>query len=482
MKKGIFGKRIAASLFLFMLLILTMPACTSGSNSPDRELEGIAQLDGGYCSVDIFCQDLEFQKEGKLLFLESGDEGRFVVIAPGRMKLLVGEETLVVGYTLSDRKLELKFADSSQVYYYANEVEENVAQLDQPTGSEDNSPQQNQPTDIPPNPTQPEIESKNVQESAEVTFFYSYTLDANDTLEKNAHYRMELVDGTLGSADMVKQDPILTDLEFTRDGKLLIASAADAGIMTWDLASRSVIADRGDGRCMETRVSPDGEYVFVETSYCQIAALKSQTLESSGSIEGEMCTTLNDVHPDEYVVLTSTGGGKVVIHDLLNSNEIGSIPACYRAIFSSDGKRIVCFSEDQSIEVWDYHTKERLSSYQLGVPYGYYSISMSPADNVIAFSHNETGGILLYNFVTGESIELQPISSSGSIYHTSFSGDGSLVAASDSYNVYIWDVESASLVFEIRQSDYYVADIAFIPGTRQLAIAYPKWIEVWSED
>lgn len=482
MKTGSIRKRIAALLFLFMLLLLIMPACTNSANSPDRELEGIAQLDSGYCLGDIYCQDLEFRKEGELLFLETGDEGEFVVISPGRMKLSVGEESLVVGYTLSDGKLELKFDDYSLDYYYADEIEGNLARLDPPTDTEQNVIQQEQPTQIPPTATQPENEPVDIQENEEVVFSLSYILDANDMLEKNADYRMQLVDGTLGSADMVKQDPTLTDLEFTRDGKLLIASAGDAGIMTWDLASRSVIADRGDARCINTKVSPDGEYVFVETSYCQIAALKSQTLESSGSIEGEMCTTLNDVHPSDYVVLTSTGGGKVVIHDLLNGDEIDSIPACYWAVFSSDGRSIVCLSEGQSIEVWEYQTLEKLSSHQLGVPYRYYSISVSPTDDVIAFSYNETGGILLYNFVTKDSSELQAISSSGSIYHTSFSDDGSLVAASDSYNVYIWDAESASLIFEIRQSDYYVEDIAFMPGTRQLAIAYPKWIEVWSED
>ena len=482
MKKGSIRKRIAALLFLFMVLLLILPACASGANSPDRELEGIAQLDSGYCLGDIYCQDLEFRKEGELLFLETGDEGEFVVISPGRMKLSVGEESLVVGYTLSDGKLELKFDDYSLDYYYADEIEGNLARLDPPTDTEQNVIQQEQPTQIPPTATQPENEPVDIQENEEVVFSLSYILDANDMLEKNADYRMQLVDGTLGSADMVKQDPTLTDLEFTRDGKLLIASAADAGIMTWDLTSRSVIADRGDARCINTKVSPDGEYVFVETSYCQIAALKSQTLESSGSIEGEMCTTLNDVHPSDYVVLTSTGGGKVVIHDLLNGDEIDSIPACYWAVFSSDGRSIVCLSEGQSIEVWEYQTLEKLSSHQLGVPYRYYSISVSPTDDVIAFSYNETGGILLYNFVTKDSSELQAISSSGSIYHTSFSDDGSLVAASDSYNVYIWDAESASLIFEIRQSDYYVEDIAFMPGTRQLAIAYPKWIEVWSED
>ena len=482
MKERTSWQRMAALLSLFMLLILTIPACTSWAHSSDRELEGIAQLNSGYCSGDIFCQDLEFQKEGKLLFLVSGDVGRFVVISPGKIKLSVGEDTFVVGYTLSDGKLKLKFDDYSLDYYYADEIAENIAQPDQPTDTGQNVMQQEHLTLIPPTTTQPEFDVDDIEDIGEVTFSCSYTLDANDTLEKNAHSRMQLVDDTLGLADMVKQDPNLTDLEFTQDGKFLIASAADAGIMTWDLASRSVIADRGDGRCIDTKVSPDGKYVVVETSYCFINVMKSQSLEPVSSIEGEICTTLNDVHPNEYIVLVSTGGGKIVIHDLLNGNEINSIPACNWAVFSGDGKSVICFLADHTVEVWDYQTMEKLSSHQPGIPYGYHSLSVSPIDDVIALSHNETGGILLYNFVTKESIELQPIPSTGSIDRTAFSGDGSLVAASDSTNVYIWDVVSTSLVFEIRQSDYYVADIAFIPGTKQLAIAYPKWIEVWSED
>ena len=482
MKSGLFGKRISALSFLFMLLIVLMYACSNGSSLLDRELEGIAQLDDGYCSVDIFCQDLEFQKEGKLFFLESGDEGKFVVIAPGRMKLSIGQETLVVGYTLSDKKLELKFDDYSQVYHYSNEPEENVAQLVQPTDTEKNLIQPNQPTEIPPNLSQNEVESFDVQESVEVRFNRSYTLDANETLEKNAHYRMELVDGTLGSADMVKQDPYLTDIEFTHDGTFLVASAADAGIITWDVISRSIIADDNVGRCMYTKVNLDGEYFVVETSYCSIGILNSKSLEYIGSIEGGVCTTLNDIHPYEDIVSTSVSNEGSVLFDLMTGIRIDVIPNCHWTAFSSDGKSIYCFLGDQLVEVWNYQTKERQSSHQLGVTIRYHSLSVSPIEELIAFAHNETGSILIYDFVTKESIELVQLSSSDPIYHTSFSGDGRLVAASDSNNVYIWDVASAKLVFEIKQSDINVADISFIPGTRQLAIAYSKWIEVWGED
>lgn len=481
MKSCFFGKRISALVFLFMLLIVLMHACTNGSSLPDRELEGIAQLDDGYCSVDPFCQDLEFQKEGKLLFLESGDEGKFVVIAPGRMKLSIGEETLVLGYTLSDKKLELKFEDYRQVYYYSNEREENVAQLGQSTDTEQNFIQPNQPTVILPTTSQSEVESTNVQDSVEVRFTLSYTLDANETLEKNAHYRMELADGTLGSAHMVKQEPNLTDIEFSRDGTLLVASAGDAGIIVWDLITGSIITDI-TGRSMHTKVNSGGEYLVVETSYCSPIVLKSHSLEYVRSIEGGVCTTLIDIHPIEDIVSVnvSTEGG--VLFELLTGNKVDVIPDCYQPYFSSDGQNIFCFPGDNSIEVWDYQTRERLSSFKLGVPILYQSLSISPIDNKIAFSCNETGSILLYDLVMNESIQLAQFSSSDPVYRTSFSGDGRLIAASDSKKVYIWDVASAKLIFEINQSDDRFGEISFIPGTRQLAIKYPKRIEVWSEN
>jgi len=84
--------------------------------------------------------------------------------------------------------------------------------------------------------------------------------------------------------------------------------------------------------------------------------------------------------------------------------------------------------------------------------------------------------------ITEEKTEFRPDASDEKFYRTAFSEDGRLVAISGSENIYIWEVKSASLVFEIRQDNSTVADIAFIPGTRQLAIAYATWIEVWNEE
>ena len=118
----------------------------------------------------------------------------------------------------------------------------------------------------------------------------------------------------------------------------------------------------------------------------------------------------------------------------------------------------------------------------MGVQINYYSLSVSPTEDVIAFGYGGFDGIELFDFYKMESIYILHNKSLNPIYKTAFSGDGRLIAGSDSENVYIWDVESGLLLCEIVQNHGYIGDIVFIPGTRQLAIAYPQWVEVWSEE
>jgi WD40 repeat protein len=451
---------------LFLLILLAV-GCSAGAYSPDEELEGLALSENGFCLGELFCQDLEFQKEEKLLFMESGDEGRYVVIAPGMMKFTLDQETSIISFTLSGGRLSLKVDGKVFNYSYAEAI---VVETVEPL----------QETKLPAREAPDEDGEIAMPERGPVKFTWAYTLDVSDTLEKNACSRL-MFNSETGHADMVKDDPFLSNLEVSPDGRLLFATAGDAGMMTWDLVSQSVIADIG-GRCLKANTSPDGRNVIVDSSYCYLGVFKSTSLELVSHIEGEICTTLNDVHPYENVVLASVAENKVVVHDLLSGSEIDSIQDCRFAVYSRSGSSIICFSGNQSIDVLDSQTLERLSRHQLGGSVDFYSLSVSPTEDVIAYSEGGKSGVILYNLITEEKTEFRPDASDEKFYRTAFSEDGRLVAISGSENTYIWEVKSASLVFEIRQDNSTVADIAFIPGTRQLAIAYATWIEVWNEE
>ena len=465
-------KRLALLLIPVILLFLFLSACSLEMSSPDRELVGIAEKTDFFCSSNIFCQDLEFRENGELLFLSSGDEGQYVVIAPGKLKLTVDSEALAVDYTLQDETLTLNVNGSSQSYHFVAITKNETDQIEQEPKT-------------PVAETQIWFQPTISQEDSEVYFKHLYTLDAQETLEKNAYYRLELTDG-IGSADMVKQEPLLGDLEFSHDGDLLYIAAGDAGMMVWDLASRSVISDL-DGRYISVEVNSDGQYVVVDTSQCLLEVRKSPSLEFVAEIMGDGCTTLYDIHPYNNSVATSGIDGDVLFFHLPTGDLLGSMdniynPDCLRVVFSNDGNDLVCLTGDQAVEVWDFNNKEKINSHQMGVQINYYSLSVSPTEDVIAFGYGGFDGIELFDFYKMESIYILHNKSLNPIYKTAFSGDGRLIAGSDSENVYIWDVESGLLLCEIVQNHGYIGDIVFIPGTRQLAIAYPQWVEVWSEE
>lgn len=465
-------KRSALLLIPVILLLLFLSACSLEMSSPDRELVGFAELTDIFCSSNIFCQDLEFRENGELLFYTSGDEGKYVVIAPGKLKMTVDSEALAVDYTLQDETLTLHINGSSQSYHFVAITKDETEQIDQ------------EPK-IPVAETQTWLQPTISQEDSEVYFKHLYTLDARETLEKNASYRLEFIE-EIGSADMVKQEPLLGDLEFSHDGDLLYVAAGDAGMMVWDLASRSVISDIG-GRVVSVEVNSDGQYVVVDTSYCILEILKSPSLEFVAEIIGDGCTTLYDIHPYNNAVATSGIDGDVLFYHLPTGDLLGSVdniynPDCLRVVFSNDGNVLVCLTRDQTVEVWDFNNKEKINSHQMGVQIDYYSLSVSPTEDVIAFGYSGFDGVELYDFEKMESRNILHNKSLNPIYKTAFSGDGRLLAGSDSENVYIWDVESGLLIDEIVQNQGYIGDIVFIPGTRQLAIAYPQWVEVWSEE
>jgi len=75
--------------------------------------------------------------------------------------------------------------------------------------------------------------------------------------------------------------------------------------------------------------------------------------------------------------LASVAENKVVVHDLLSGSEIDSIQDCRFAVYSRSGSSIICFSGNQSIDVLDSQTLERLSRHQLGGSVDFYSLSVS---------------------------------------------------------------------------------------------------------
>ena len=112
-------------LFFWMVgIILSMcTACTSSTLKPEAALWGAwayAGSDGG--NLD-YATDLYFQEDSTLTLLgRPGFQVTYVVIAPGRMKLIVGGTAEVLNYSLEEDTLMLYFGDGYNVYDRASET------------------------------------------------------------------------------------------------------------------------------------------------------------------------------------------------------------------------------------------------------------------------------------------------------------------------------------------------------------------------
>jgi formylglycine-generating enzyme required for sulfatase activity len=103
-----------------MLIILTMlialcTACSGSSLKPEADLWGYWAYAGGEGGNPAYATDLEFLQDGSLVIRGQGTI-TYVIIAPGRMKVTVSDQSEVLSYQMENDSLRL-FFDHGYILY-----------------------------------------------------------------------------------------------------------------------------------------------------------------------------------------------------------------------------------------------------------------------------------------------------------------------------------------------------------------------------
>mgnify|MGYP001035720262 CR=1 FL=1 len=133
-------------LILFLPLLSNLIACDSASSGPEEALWGLWEYDDSQNGRNEYLFDLQFLDDGSLILSGQDQSYKFVVIAPGRLKISTGEESEVVNYEITDDILTLLFESGTNQYKRIKQATA-VAQL--PTNTTANQESISTPAPLP---------------------------------------------------------------------------------------------------------------------------------------------------------------------------------------------------------------------------------------------------------------------------------------------------------------------------------------------
>ncbi|RKU31628.1 hypothetical protein C6497_01495 [Candidatus Poribacteria bacterium] len=343
----------------------------------------------------------------------------------------------------------------------------------------------------------------------------------------------------------------VTSVKYSPDGKTLVSTGEDRNIRLWDFetggelgllpnSTYKSIHFSPDGNTIATNnwgsvelwdihkeikirtynienlnvlslsYSPDGNIIAIGNSDYTVNLLNTHTGEiqtTFGNENVEMATSGgygNDwfvpddgggkqqvfsvgYSPDGSIIATASSENTIQLwdahtHDLLTTHTLsGHIDYVSSVMYSPDGKTIVSGSVDNSVRLWDVNTHQEIMVLKEHTDL-VSSVAYSPDGNRIA-SGSSDGIVLLWDVQTGESVGMLDDHKS---YVTSlaYSPDGKLIVTGcGDGSVRIWDSNTYRLIGILKGHYGGVNCVAFSPDGKTIASgSWDSTVRLWSVD
>lgn len=259
----------------------------------------------------------------------------------------------------------------------------------------------------------------------------------------------------------------VTQLVFSRDGKMLVSGSDDGFVILWDVRDPAAPArlgrPLGDGgsRVRSLALSPDGRILVVSTS----------------------TGTPPPMHL--YVWDVSDPEAPVLLGEPLPP--AGRFVVMYALAFSPDDRVLAIGSENRTITLWDMTapaTPVLLGAPLVGHEFGVQQVAFSPDGTVLA-SGDAQGAIRLWSMsdpaAPGELFAINEHEGAG--FALDFSPDGKFLAADGEDGVHLWFVAGAEdlAVLDVSsgEADGTEVSLDFSPDGSRLATSSGREILLW---
>ncbi|MCY4401732.1 MAG: sigma-70 family RNA polymerase sigma factor [Candidatus Poribacteria bacterium] len=231
-------------------------------------------------------------------------------------------------------------------------------------------------------------------------------------------------------------------LAFNPDGRALAGGGSDEVIRIWDVVTGELqLTFAAHANSIDSlKYSPDGKI-----------------LASRG---GDNNVCLWDAHTGEFLRLFKT-----------NAKTVDSID------FSTDWKTLAVVDNDKTLHLWNTHTGKKIITINLNRKFG--SVQFSPDGLYFACDVDSDGVVFLFDTVSGNLIhELKIEGSRERVNFYQFSPDGELLAASNGFEIFFWNVKTAEHLKTITGYSEVIGALIYSPIGNTVA-SVDRMVRIW---
>jgi WD40 repeat protein len=262
-------------------------------------------------------------------------------------------------------------------------------------------------------------------------------------------------------------NPGVSSINFSPDGKLLLAGYVDGSFRVLDPETFSVSLEVKEAHTKPvTAMDMPPKMDFIMTAGSKQIKVWGRDGKMKGIFNGHATTIWNaDISSDGKHAVSTAFNKTFLLWDVYNgvvaAHLRGHSDVTLTACISPDDKMIASGSNDMTVKIWDLESREVTHTFH-GATNDIYDISFSPDSRNIAVASAEKS-IRVFNIEKADLIHVltghQKV-----VRKVAYSPDGTyLVSASEDHSLILWDAVTGDRIYRFADKEGAVLDVNFHP-------------------